>query len=387
VEDDVILGNPKKLEDLLNYAVSRPSSEDKLLFVSNTCVPTVIGEDVESVVKRVRQKTGKEILYLTVTPRSMTNVFQGMLVDRRLAAEAKAPEAPPDTVNLIGFAGGKGATELDEALASYGARVNVHLLPDLNAQLIDTLPAARLNVLYPNQLWQHMFDQLLDRSRISAINPAAPFGFEGTRAWLEEVSGALRHQHEQDALEERWRKITEPWQARWDALRGQAAAYRLGFVVRDEESYFLTNPGASWGVPLIALAEEMGFGIDILVRVSEPKVAKEAALSIRKLFKYPDRHSVRAFDSFAFLRKRLRDCPAHAFLSYHFYDWRLSEAGKASFSIQHFEMGPAGAVRTLERLLRVCRTTFYRRYSRHLGRTEQGLRPDVGVPGKEGRRD
>ena len=378
VEDDVILGNPKKFEALLDYAVSRPSAEDKLLFVSNTCVPTVIGEDVESVVKRLRKKTGKEILYLTVTPRSMTNVFQGMLVDRRLEAEAKAEEAPADTVNLIGFAGGKGATELDEALATYGARVNVHLLPDLNAQLIESLPNARLNILYPNQLWQHMFEQLLDRSRIAAIDPAAPYGFEGTRTWLEAVAASLDREHEQGELEDLWRQVAEPWQARWDSLRRQAVSHRLGFVVRDEESYFLTNPGASWGVPLIALAEEMGFGIDILVRVSDPKVAKEAALSIRKQFKYPERHSVRAFDSFAFLRKRLEDCPAQAFLSYHFYDWRLSEAGKASFSIQHFEMGAAGAVRTLERLLRVCRTSFYRRYHKHLKRTPQGLHPDVG---------
>ena len=382
VEDDVILGNPKKLESLLEYAVSRPSSDDKLLFVSNTCVPTVIGEDVESVVKRLRKETGKEILYLTVTPRSMTNVFQDMLVNRRLRAEEQAPAAPPDTVNLIGFAGGKGADELDSALQAYGARVNVHLLPDLNAERIDALPHARLNVLYPNQLWQHMYDQLMDRSRIAAEAPAAPYGFEGTRAWLETVTKALGHKG--DELEARWHALAEPWQARWDALREQAAGRRLGFVVRDEEPYFLTTPASSWGVPLIALAEEMGFGLDILVRVSEPQVAKEAALAIRKEFRFPKRHSVRAFDSFAFLRKRLQDAPAQAFLSYHFFDWRLTEAGKAAFSIQHFEMGVPGAVRTLERLLRVCRTSYYHRYHRYLKRTEAGLRPAAGKDGRRG---
>lgn len=386
VEDDVILGNPKKLEDLLDYAVSRPSSEDKLLFVSNTCVPTVIGEDVESVVKRVRKKTGKDILYLTVTPRSMTNVFQGMLVDRRLAAEARAGSPEPRRVNLIGFAGGKGADELDAALEAYGVKVNVHLLPDLNAERVDALPGAGLNVLYPNQLWQHMFDQLMDRSRISAIDPPAPFGFEGTRGWLEAVLTAVDGSVAADELDAKWRVFSAPWQERWDTLRHRAEGLRLGFVVRDEEAYFLTTPGSSWGVPLIALAEEMGFGIDLLVRVSDPKVAKEAALSIRKKFKFPKRHTVLAFDSFAFLRKRLADCQAQAFLSYHFYDWRLSEAGKATFSIQHFEMGLAGAVRTLERLLRVCGTSFYRRYRKHLRRTGEGLRPNPLQAGKEGRR-
>jgi hypothetical protein len=374
VEDDVILGNPGKLASLIDYAVSRPSSGDKLLFVSNTCVPTVIGEDVESVVKRARARTGKEILYLTVTPRSMTNVFQSLLVDRRLEAEAKAEPADPRAVNLVGFAGGRGAKELEDALRAFDVRVNVYLLPDLSADRVEALPRAGTNVLFPNQLWRHMYDQILDRSRTRAVDPPAPFGIDATRVWLREVARAV-FQPDDAFLDRAWSALLGPWQQRWDALHDQAKAYRLGVVVRDEEAYYLTTPGSSWGVPLIEMIEEMGFGIDVLVGVSDPTTAKRAAVSIRKKMKEPQRHSVRAFDSFPFLRQRLRDCPASAFLSYHFYDWRLSEAGKASFSIQHFEMGVPGAVRTLERLLRVCRTGFYPKYGKYLRRTEKGLHP------------
>ena len=95
---------------------------------------------------------------------------------------------------------------------------------------------------------------------------------------------------------------------------------------------------------------------------------------IKELFAEPGRHTIRAFDSFAFLRHRLAESEAAAFLSYQFFDWRLTEAGKAMFSIQHLEMGVPGAVRSLERLLQVCETSFYRRYSKHLGRTAEGLR-------------
>jgi nitrogenase molybdenum-iron protein alpha/beta subunit len=102
-ENDVIFGNPSKLKKLLDHATSRPNPDGRLLFVSNTCVPTVIGDDVESVVKRVRSATGKQILYLTVSPRSMTNVFTDLLVDRRLRAEARAEAAPANTVATVSW--------------------------------------------------------------------------------------------------------------------------------------------------------------------------------------------------------------------------------------------------------------------------------------------
>lgn len=40
----------------------------------------------------------------------------------------------------------------------------------------------------------------------------------------------------------------------------------------------------------------------------------------------------------------------------------------------------AGAVRTLERLLRVCSTSFFRRYGDYLGRTNEGLRLEAAAP-------
>jgi len=52
----------------------------------------------------------------------------------------------------------------------------------------------------------------------------------------------------------------------------------------------------------------------------------------------------------------------------------LSSTGKSRFTLQHFEVGLPGAIRTVERLVRICETPFYRRYRRHLGRSRTGLR-------------
>ncbi len=370
-EDDVIMGNPDKLRNVLQYAVDHGGEEPKPLFVSNTCVPAVTGEDVASVVDDIQESSGQQICYLTVSRRSMTTVFQELMVDRRKEAEERAGPPPPHAVNLIGFPSTPAVDELEQLLAAAGISVNTRFLPDVSPELVDRLPGAALNVRLVNRTWQHFVDQLSFESRTPHVAPTAPYGFEGTRTWLQEVAAAVELDRRVD---DAWQRHAEPWEERWAALRRRAAGHRLGFVVRDSETFYLTTPGTSWGVPLVALLEEMGFGLDVLVHVSDKETARENARAVKEQFAEPARHSIRAFDSFAFLRHRLAQSEAAAFLSYQFFDWRLTEAGKATFSIQHFEMGVPGAVRSLERLLRVCETSFYRRYRKHLGRTAEGLR-------------
>jgi len=74
------------------------------------------------------------------------------------------------------------------------------------------------------------------------------------------------------------------------------------------------------------------------------------------------------------LLERVDASPANAFLTYHFFDWRVTQGGKNLFSLQHLEAGPLGALRTAKRLINICRTPFFRKYGRYLKRTSEGLR-------------
>lgn len=370
-ENDVIMGNRDKFPRALQQALRVHQRTGKTLFVSNTCTPVVTGEDIESQVKRFQRDTGCPLHYLTVTPRSMVNVFHEALVDRRLRAEREAGAARPRAVNLIGFRRGPELDELRGLLDAIGVEVNCVLLPDLSFALIDALPAAALNVMLPNQLWQHLYDQLLFSSRIPAISPPAPYGPSATGDWLAAVAEALGLAPTRPPpLAERLaaaRTELEP-------LRARAAEQRLGFVVRADETHLLTRPAATWGVPLPSLLEELGFGLEIYLQVDGPEPARRAARRVHAALAAPGRHRIQAFEDFAGMRRRIEQSRAAAFFSNHFFDWRITSAGKSPFSLQHFEMGLRGARRTAERLLGICATPFYRRLGRHLQRSPAGLR-------------
>ncbi len=380
-EKDVIFGNPKRLREVLDQVVAAPNPDDKIIFFSNTCVPMVIGEDVESVVRQYARKSRVPLVYLTVTPKSMYNVFRDLLYERRRQAEAEAPPPDPDTVNLIGFPDGAMTKGLRELLAVAGIRVNVHLIPEFSVARILALPRAALNVLYPNRVWANHYAHLCEDSRTPSIEPPAPYGFEGTRAWLLAIGRALGREAEAEAAFEaeaaRRRDV-------WEAARLEARGHGLALVVRSQETAHLTDPSTTWGIPLLRVLGEAGFSVEVLLKVSDRRDAREAAEEVRRACRDADAVTIRAFNSFETLRRRLRESQAHAVLSYHYFDWRVSEAGKNRFSLQVFEMGLDGAVRTVERLVGVCRTPFYRRYREFLRRREDGMLLAGGPGGPDG---
>lgn len=372
-EHDVIMGSTEKIRKVLEKGVELSNRLGKTLFFSNTCVPTVTGEDVESLVKHCQNNCNCPMLYLTVTPRSMVNVFRDVLVTRRLAAEAKAPVCQEPVVNLIGLPENESHADLAELLQAAGIRINVTLVPNLEVTRVERFGEAALNVYQLNTTWQHLYDQMLTDTRLPSVTPPPPYGFEGTREWLEAVSNALPNP-ESRPVNEVYERYVAPLRKRFDSLREEAGGYRLGMVLRAKETHYLSAPGHTWGVPLVKLLEEMGYSLDILVLMESRDQAAKAGRNIAATFGHPERHSVKGFNSLEMLLERLRTSPANAFLTYHFYDWRITQGGKNLFSLQHMEPGPLGALRTLERINSICRTTFFRNYGKYLQRTPEGLR-------------
>ncbi|MBM4396934.1 MAG: hypothetical protein FJ087_14750 [Deltaproteobacteria bacterium] len=370
-EQDVVRGNPGKLREFVEYAVTAPNPERKTILFSNTCLPAVTGEDVESVVREYARKIDVPLLYLTVTPRSMRDLFGG-LMDVRRQGVAEAPPPDPRAVNLVGFPEAAATAELSDALAAAGVRVNCLLVPEVDTDRLRRMAGAGLDVYLPNRLWDNLYDPLREAGGGRWIAPPAPYGREGTLAWVEAVAV------EAGVPREDARARVIAWAAAhdgaWTAAIAAASGHRLGLALRGRDLHFLTDPTDMWGIPMLAVLEEAGFGLDLLILLTDPEDARSKDAAVRALVRDPSRVTVTPFDSLAALRERLAASPCEAVLSAHSFDWRLTEAGKNRFSLQHFEPGLSGAIRTAHRLARACAAPFFKQYRRFLARTPEGLR-------------
>lgn len=372
-EDDVIRGNPEKLSNLLRRGVEEAERRGRTLFVSNTCVPVVTGEDVESEFRRCTASCSKTALYLTIGPESMVNVFHDLLVERRLRREKEVETEAENIVNLLGFPETRDLEELRSLLHDAGARVGAVIVPGVSEALVDALPKAALNVIRPASSWEHLYGHITSGSRLPSIRPGAPFGMEATRSWLEEICRVIGISGSEEVFTRRFELLRD----RWEALREEASGLRIGLIVRAREIHNVLEPATTWGVPIIDMLEEMGFGLDVLLMFEQPEQVR-VAKRVHEAFSEPDRHSIKGFDSLDRMIAQLDSMPAQAVFSHHTFDWRVTQSGKGIISLQQFEAGPEGALRTGERLVNICRTPFYRRLAPYLRRTREGERLSAG---------
>lgn len=360
---DVIMGGQKKLLDVLNFAIDHLHGD--MIFAHVTCIPAVTGEDVDSAIRQAQERSPVPILTLTMTPDAKDVIFGPILVDKRKEAEEAITISVPNAINLIGFPEDVGTSELVGMLRAIGVQVNVVLLPTVQMERVRRLPLAPLHVIHPNEFWQNLYNQLLFDTRIQSINPEAPYGFERTVRWLTEVGKAAGVGV--DGLGAVVEAAWAPFRERFETAREEARGHRLAFVVGSDQVRQIAEPGVTWGIPLLGVLEEFGFSLDFMVHAVDQKAGKEAAREIQKGLGAPQRHRVRLFQTPSQLEMLLGSGPFSAVYSEHFFDFRLSRSGKAQFSLNVFERGFGGAVRTLERLLDICRMPLYRRYGKYIG--------------------
>ena len=356
-ESDVVLGGAEKLEALLDEISKK--HRGKTVHFNCTCPPIVIADEVNSLITNLRKKHDAPVIHTTQDPGSSLYLFADML--RTVEDTAGGATRDPRAVNLVGFARDRGTGELVDLLAAIGVRTNSCLIPNATREELARFPRAKAMVFYPSAPWQRIYRIAFGKLPLERIDAPGPFGMEGTRRWLEAVARAV---DPEVSVEAAWQRRMDELGPSWKELAEEARRHRLAFVVDASDFARLVSAERMMGIPMLAVLDEMGFGIDVLYYDESAELAGEVTAYLEAL--PGQEHRAHAFETPAQLADLLRELPARACYSELFFDKRITRAGKAQFSSACFEKGMGGALRSLERLLDVCRLPFYARYGSYL---------------------
>lgn len=366
-EHDVIMGNRAGLQQAVDTAATLADVDRRPVLVCTTCVPSVAGEDVESIARRARVDPSAHAYVMGPGADAVARLLRRVLTDRRDARVPGAPRAAARSLNLVGFPDDRTTHELRAHLESLGIATASVVVPNMDWERVDAMPSAEASIYAENRWWQSLYQVFVDVMPGRHLALPTPFGWAGTREWLRRV---VQHLEPAGcaasvdllpgaALEQAWQH---------EARRSQGKA--LGFVVDARSVACLIEPAMAWGVPLVDVACEAGFQVEIW----HPRAVRPDDLAplLQRLRERSGLEPPRliAFETLRELEQGLAASKASAFFSQYQLDRRLTSAGKSRFSFSAFELGFEGAVRTVRTLNGLADRTFFAGYGRYVGRPQ-----------------
>jgi nitrogenase molybdenum-iron protein alpha chain len=270
-EADVIGGGERKLRETIEYADREFRPE--IIFVVVTCAPSIIGDDVEEVVRQARSSVSADVVSLhcpgfrsRVVASAYDTFYHGVLRGLELSPKPwvdfrPLPEGCPDndlaekkyrheksrTVNVwnatsIGAADEK---EVERLLSALGLKIRFFAEYSSRDEL-RTVTEASLNISMCNVHDDYMLKYLEEKFGMPYVIAGMPVGFRHTRRWLIQIAERFGLDEEAAALadyeEALARDAIEPF---LDQVKGKSVLICGGVVRVGSEATALSELGLS----------------------------------------------------------------------------------------------------------------------------------------------
>ncbi len=270
-ENDVIFGGEKKLYKAI-LKLER-HYKPAAVFVYSTCVPALIGDDLDAVCKAAAKKTGTPIIPVNapgfVGTKNLGNRLAGEALLEHVVGSAEPEYTTPYDINLIGeynIAGEMwGVLPLLEKL---GIRVLAKITGDARYKEICYAHRAKLNVMICSKALINMARKMEERYGIPYIEESF-YGVEDMNRCLRNIAAKLGDPD----LQERTEKLIAEENA---ALDVALAPYRAR--LKDKRVVLYTGGVKSWS--MISAAKDLGIEV---VATSARKSTEEDKARIKRL--------------------------------------------------------------------------------------------------------
>lgn len=200
-EDEAVFGGENRLRRAIRYAAEK--YHPKAIFIANSCVSGVIGDDTEAVAAELEEELGIAVAAVSAHGYLDGEYFAGyidtarMLIDRFMQPQPKKP----GTVMLLGDCGGvygEYVQQVKRLLGYFSLRVTAHFPSFIPIDQLAEAPSASLTIVlgrYKEDERQKelvkLAEHIQERFAIPYIGDVYPVGFEQTKLWLQRVGGQL----------------------------------------------------------------------------------------------------------------------------------------------------------------------------------------------------
>lgn len=239
--NDVIFGGNKKLEESIEYIVAHKTP--KAIFIYETCVTAMIGDDMDNIAKRMQKKHAIPMVVIHspgfVGGKNLGSRLGGEAVLNQLIGTKEPEEVHPFGINLIGEYNVTGDMwQYTPILERIGIKVVSTLAGDGRIENIQMAHRAKLNVIVCAKSLITLTRKMQERYDIPYISVSF-YGKRDTTNAIRSIVNAFGDKE----LSNRAEKIIKEEEAK---LEAQLIPYRK--VLQDKKAILNTGGNKSWSI-------------------------------------------------------------------------------------------------------------------------------------------
>ncbi|HET6378889.1 MAG TPA: nitrogenase iron-molybdenum cofactor biosynthesis protein NifE [Methylocella sp.] len=274
-ETDVIFGGEKRLYKSIKEIIEK--YDPPAIFVYQTCVPAMIGDDIDAVCKAAREKFGKPVIPINspgfVGPKNLGNKLAGEALLEHVIGTEEPDYTTPYDINIIGEYNLAGELwQVKPLLDELGIRILACISGDGKYHEVATSHRARAAMMVCSKAMINVARKMEERYGIPFFEGSF-YGIGDTSDALREISRLLVERGAPGDLVERTEKVI----AREEA-RAWAAIDPFKPRLKGKRVLLITGGVKSWSV--LAALQEAGLE---LVGTSVKKSTKEDKERIKEL--------------------------------------------------------------------------------------------------------
>jgi nitrogenase molybdenum-cofactor synthesis protein NifE len=274
-ETDVVFGGEKRLYKAIKEIFDKHNPE--AVFVYQTCVPAMIGDDIDAVCKAAREKLGKPVIPINspgfVGPKNLGNKLAGEALLQHVIGTEEPEYTTPYDLNIIGEYNLSGELwQVKPLLDELGIRILSCISGDGKYHEVAQSHRAKASMMVCSKAMINVARKMEDKYGIPFFEGSF-YGIEDSSDSLREIARLLIQRGAPEELMERTEKVIEREEAKaWAAI----AKYKPRF--KGKKVLLITGGVKSWSV--VSALQEAGLE---LVGTSVKKSTKEDKERIKEL--------------------------------------------------------------------------------------------------------
>lgn len=365
-----------KLKRAIDHVVENADKNNiKMISFNCCCVPRIVWDDIYSVLEKAKKKTSIPFVFQGQLEKTPYEQKIWLLEDYIKNIDSEKIKVEPNSISIFWYHENEYQKNIWDILNENNIKINTSFIPTIDVRILPLMYKSELFIFSPNNFQKEAFEYPFQAIWKKSISPKYPYWVKNTNNWLQSVLWEFNIDYKKSKISE---SIIREYQENIEIVKNKNYKIGISFIWKQEVKNFFSTDYMN-NIDVIECLEEMWFGIELFVyddfkkyntnNDDNYKVSDWNHEDIIKIVNdkivQKSKANLHFYSTKEEFDKSLDDSEINIMYSDIFFDDRITKRGINQFNIRNFYVWYNWALKSLNSLMQLCETSYYKNYSKY----------------------